>query len=148
MSYLAPEPEPKSVTFQLRNVWNFADMSNLLDNSYMEYLFTCYFYNILWWSVVEGHRCSLWSEVKSTYPVRSVISVFELPTQTLISHVRERIVRPSFHSIFPGLVERTTSFAIPTVSHADNWGSITCIYFQFFFDLSAVTFYEFLKIES
>ena len=95
MSYLAPEPEPKSVTFQLRNVWNFADMSNLLDNSYMEYLFTYYFYNILWWSVVEGHRCSLWSEVKSTYPVRSVISVFELPTRTLISDVNVLSAPPS-----------------------------------------------------
>ena len=44
---------------------------------------------------MEGHRCSLWSEVKSTYPVRSVISVFELPTRTLISDVNVLSAPPS-----------------------------------------------------
>ena len=49
---------------------------------------------------MEAHRCSPWPEVKSTYPVRSVpvrsvISVFELPTRTLISDVNVLSAPPS-----------------------------------------------------
>ena len=34
-----PEPEPKNVTFSQCNTRNFADMSNLLSNTLMKYLF-------------------------------------------------------------------------------------------------------------